>query len=47
MKESTSDKYLGDIIDSNAIIQETIDSKKTKGNGIVPVFVINFRRNSI
>ena len=34
-KESTSEKYFGDIIDSNASIQATIDSRKTKGNGIV------------
>ena len=35
MKESIREKYLGDIIDSNANIQATIDSRVNKGNGIV------------
>ena len=35
MKESMSEKYLGDIIDRNANIQATIDSTVNKGNDIV------------
>ena len=35
MKESMSEKYLGDIIDRNTNIQETIDSTVNKGNDIV------------
>ena len=35
MKMSNKEKYLGDIIDESGKIQATIDSRKTKGQGIV------------
>ena len=35
MKEVKSEKYLGDVIDTSGSIQATIDSRKSKGQGIV------------
>ena len=35
MKEADSEKYLGDTIDKNGTIQSTIESRKSKGHGIV------------
>ena len=35
MKESEKEKYLGDIINSDGKIQQTIDNRKTKGHGAI------------
>ena len=35
MNDSESQKYLGDILNKNGSIQETIDRRKSKGDGIV------------
>ena len=35
MKVADSDKYLGDTINKNGTIQSTMDSKMSKGQGIV------------
>ena len=35
MKDSDSEKYLGDMINDKGTIQETIDKRKAKGDGIV------------
>ena len=35
MKESISEKYLGDVVDSSGSIQATIDSRISKGQGII------------
>ena len=35
MKNSTQEKYLGDVINSNGTIRETIEDRKNKGFGIV------------
>ena len=35
MKVADSEKYLGDTINKNCTIQSTIDSRKSKGQGIV------------
>ena len=34
MKETEKEKYLGDIVDQNSSIQATIESRKSKGQGI-------------
>ena len=35
MKNSTQEKYLGDVINSNGTVRDTIDDRKNKGFGIV------------
>ena len=35
MKEVDSEKYLGDVIDKTGSIQATINSRKSKGQGII------------